>query len=559
MKRYRWLQLVCAAACISWAVQFPVCAADKADMPVEKKMADTASASASKMVDPAFSVPKVNNPIPDEVVNGMKIVEEKGRWLVSDKALEQYGIYRADEKEGTYWFRLPPASDGSSPWLNDYVALRLPGRDVRGGQRTINIRHVRRPLGIGYVLGETQNELYPPRKPTRVAPMLQQVKPDTTAPAAVQKQGKMGLVLFWDPKMDEEAPLPALQTAQPVMSPCAFRLSDTGVLLRNPDFDMLAETYASKGYAMWPLVDNNFDPDLTHRILQDERLQEQLIQELIGYALLYEFKGYNLDFENINYADRDGLTRFVAAVSKACHAYGLQVSMDVTPLSDSPNWSLVYDRQALASSLDYLMVMAYDQYGRTSPVAGPVASLPWVEKAVQDMVPLVGAHKLILGMPLYMRLWYESADGKELPADLNLWPPLAETKKKTAPAANPAAPVPDTDRAATGSKADLPDGNSKRTKAPRKPKLFVRTLSMADSEAVREKYKSYVKWDDALHLYVLDVPLETGRVKIWFEDEQSLKAKAELVKTYQLGGVSLWRKGFESPQFWDNFAKHELT
>ena len=63
----------------------------------------------------------------------------------------------------------------------------------------------------------------------------------------------------------------------------------------------------------------------------------------------------------------------------------------------------------------------------------------------------------------------------------------------------------------------------------------------------------------ATALMYLELPLTTGTVKIWFEDEKSLKAKAGLVQTYGLGGAAFWRKGFEPAHFWQRFAKHELT
>ena len=70
------------------------------------------AAGASKADDPAFVVPKVANPIPAEEIKDLQIVEDQGRWLVSDKTLEQYGIYKADANKGTYWFRLPSAKNG---------------------------------------------------------------------------------------------------------------------------------------------------------------------------------------------------------------------------------------------------------------------------------------------------------------------------------------------------------------------------------------------------------------------------------------------------------------
>ena len=70
------------------------------------------------------------------------------------------------------------------------------------------------------------------------------------------------------------------------------------------------------------LIDNNFDPKLTHEILSDSRLQDTMVRQLMGYAILYDFKGYNIDFENVNYSDKDKLTAFVRKISDAAHAYG---------------------------------------------------------------------------------------------------------------------------------------------------------------------------------------------------------------------------------------------
>ena len=527
---------VMRTSCLAALICLSLSAVSLANGPV------TDSAKAS---DPAFSVPVVSNPIPNEAIKDLEIVEDQGRWLVSDKALEQYGIREADHAKGTYWFRLPKARNGSTAWQNENVQLTLPGRAVSGG-RTINIRHVRRPLGISYVLGNgttEKNELLPPSQPVHTVPELREVQ--DAAPAAV-KEGKMGTVLFWDPVMKEDANLPSLQTHQPVMSPCAFRLTESGIELRNPDFDMLASTYTSKGYAMWPLLDNNFNPKLTHQILSNSRLQDTMVRQLVGYALLYDFKGYNIDFENINYSDKDALTAFVAKISQACHAYGIKLSMDVTPLSDSPNWSLVYDRAALAPHLDYLMVMAYDQFGRSSAKAGPVASYPWVERAVQNTIDLVPPSKVLLGMPLYMRLWYESSDGRDLPKDIRDWPavvgapPMKGVKygeAKTEVAETPALPMlvqVVTAEQENARRVKQPvimpvelDGETyKRRVLPRhiktapkkltttpstssahkgsgKSKLFVRTLTMADSEDILKAYKDYVVRNDDLQLYYL--------------------------------------------------------
>lgn len=572
----RWMRSLGIAVCLglastAWGAQPTAASASVQDL---------IAASQAKEDDPAFAVPTVENPIPKTEIHNLEIVNEDGRWLVSDKALAMYGIRPADTKKGTYWVQVPNP-DGTVPAAKQRVALRLPGQDAPEG-RTINIKHIRRPLGISYVLNPDSMELLPPAETVQQTVTLQPVT-ETGAQPVQSATRPIETVLFWDPIMDENQTLPTLQHDRAVMSPCAFRLSKDGVILRNPDFDMLAERYAENGYQMWPLVDNAFDAALTHDILQSPSLQEKMIQELIGYALLYQFRGYNLDFENVRYADKDKLTAFVQNISRAVHAYGIQLSMDVTPPSDSPNWSLVYDRQALAPALDYMMVMAYDQYGRTSPVAGPAASYPWVEKAVQQMTKLVPPEKIILGMPLYMRIWYESRDGNELPKELADWPAVAAAKPAAATLREPPAlpyqpilpavtvrpvaldaayPALAASAAPRQAMALPPEAYAAREEnggQAKKLKLFVRTLTLADSLAIKEKYHNELHWDDTLRLYYLELPLVTGTVKIWFEDEPSLKEKAGLIKTYHLGGAAFWRKGFEPDSFWQGFAKHELT
>ena len=510
------IKKICLAAFLTCAATTGAWAAPKGESP------------AGKAADPVFTVPVVENPISNQNIRDLQIVEDGRRWLVSDKALQQYGIYPNRSKKGQYWFRLPAADDGRELWKDRNVSLTLPGAESKEG-RNISISHVRRPLGISYVLEPDHMELLPAARQERSALELrQQPLPEGEV---MKKYGRdaLGMVLLWDPVMDENAQVPPLRTKQPVVSPCAFRITKDGVLLRNPDFDTLIMEWKSKGYTVWPLVDNNFNPGQTHDILSKKELREQLIKELIGYGILYEFAGYNIDFENVNYGDKDLLTRFVGEFSDAARAYGLKTSIDVTPLSDSPNWSLVYDRAALGQSVDYVMLMAYDQVGRTSPVPGPTATYPWVQTAIQNTLKFVPAHKVVLGMPLYMRIWYEADDGKDLHKDIESWP---ESVKATAP----------------------PAGTAKA-----KSKLFVRTLTMADSHRVREKYASSIIWDADLGLYYLDTRLPKGRLRIWFEDEKSLKEKKDLIHTYQLAGASFWRKGFEPENFWHGFAKHELT
>ena len=119
---------------------------------------------------------------------------------------------------------------------------------------------------------------------------------------------------------------------------------------------------------------------------------------------LYKLDGLNLDFENFHYTYGHHYTQFVRELAPLCAEEGLVLSVAVSMVSEEPYWSKGYDRGALAEAADYIALMAYDEHWGSSPVAGSVASLPWVEQGIQRVLEEVPAHKLILGVPFYTRV-----------------------------------------------------------------------------------------------------------------------------------------------------------
>lgn len=60
-------------------------------------------------------------------------------------------------------------------------------------------------------------------------------------------------------------------------------------------------------------------------------------------------------------ADKFLYTKFIKTVSEKLHMHGKEISVDVTVNSNSPNWSLCYDRKGMAAYVDYEVIMGYDQ------------------------------------------------------------------------------------------------------------------------------------------------------------------------------------------------------
>lgn len=249
----------------------------------------------------------------------------------------------------------------------------------------------------------------------------------------------------------------------------------------------------AKGYQVWALVTNaDFDPEVTGDFLRSEAGRKAAVENLIKTAESYDLDGINLDFENINLADRDALTCFVEETAAALHRQGRILSVDVTFPGGSENWSQCYDRGALARAADYLAVMAYDEHGQSSSVAGSVASLDWVEAGLAATLEEVPSEKLLLGMPLYMRLWEE--EGGRL--------------------------------------------------------VKVRTLTMAEAQRLLTEKKLRRTWLSDAAQYYFEYHAGDHLCRVWQEDARSLAQKAALVSRYDLAGAAFWRRGHETMDVW---------
>ncbi|NLX61928.1 MAG: glycoside hydrolase [Tissierellia bacterium] len=280
-----------------------------------------------------------------------------------------------------------------------------------------------------------------------------------------------------------------------VLSPTWFEIIDEkGNINDKGNKDYVIE-YQNLGYKIWPLISNGFNPDLTSKLLSSSLAREKIIKNIVLLYDEYGVDGINIDFENVYLKDRDLLTQFVRELYPVFKEKGMTVTMDVTPISVSENWSMCYDRKRLSESVDYIVLMAYDQHWATSPVAGSVAQYTWVEASLKKVLEEVPREKLILGMPFYTRLWTieETTEGE---------------------------------------------------------KVTSLALSMEDAKKFIEENSISLEWDEESGQYYGEVVKEDKTYKIWLEDDESLRLKASLVNKYGLAGIATWRKGFEMEDIW---------
>lgn len=291
-----------------------------------------------------------------------------------------------------------------------------------------------------------------------------------------------------------------------VVSPSFFSLErgSNGEIYDNAKDDgaEYIEWAHNNNYQVWAMFSNNSLKDTTSQILNDYEKREAMIENLMDLVEEYNLDGVNVDFENMNESDKDVYSRFLIELAPRLKKIGKTLSVDVTAPDGSETWSLCFDRNTIANVADYIVFMAYDQYGTSSNKAGTTAGYNWVEANIKKFLGQedVDPEKIILGIPLYMRLWEEEDDGTAKPEVVNM--------------------------------RDMFDVL---------PENQVAT------------------WDEELKQYYVEYEEDGKKYKMWVENEKSVGEKINLANQYNLAGIAFWEKDRETnDEFW-TFVKEQLN
>ncbi len=248
-----------------------------------------------------------------------------------------------------------------------------------------------------------------------------------------------------------------------------------------------------------PLIANaNFKQSIMHNLLLSEKAQDKVIAYLAKGALTNGYIGWQFDFENIGYRDRDLYSAFVEKTYKVFKEKGLILSVvavarsvDYENTNAFKNWSGVYDYKRLAVSTDFISLMVYDD----PESKGPVASLNFVDKTLNYVKDKIPAEKLSLGVPLYYWKWN------------------TDTKKR------------------------LGSG------------LFSNIIN------ITANFRHRMGFDKTLGASWLTYSYGNKNYAIWFEDKNSLEARLEVITDNSLRGFSAWLLGGEDPAIWSLLSK----
>ena len=291
------------------------------------------------------------------------------------------------------------------------------------------------------------------------------------------------------------------------VSPTCFDLTSSGHLEINNIFDQeFVNEMHERGVLVTPFLSNHWGRKRAQNALSKP---EVLASEVADAVEKYNLDGVNIDLENLTMNDRDKLTEFVRILrEKLGDSKILSVAVAANPNKLNKTWVAVYDYAGLAEFADYLVLMAYDEHSAGGS-AGPVASINFVKISIEVILEDVSRDKVVLGIPLYGRIWEE---GKEYGGEAVI---ISQVEKI-----------------------------AKRYKA----------VGIFEEKTGTPTITIDVKNGDK-KAYVNGKYLEEGRYTIWYENEMSISKKLKLMNEFGLRGAALWALDNEHEDFWNWYEK----
>ena len=244
-----------------------------------------------------------------------------------------------------------------------------------------------------------------------------------------------------------------------------------------------------------PLVANaGFSQSIMHNLLVSNSAQDGVVKSLVAEAKKEKYIGWQFDFENISYKDKDLFSAFVEKTGLAMKKNNLifsvaavSRSVDYEDTDNFKNWSGAFDYARIAKAVDFVSLMTYDDPNSV----GPVASLPFVNKVLAYVKNKIPPEKLSLGIPLYYWGW----------------------------SANPAKKI-----TSSGS--------------------YQRLLNISSN------FNHDIGFDQVLGASWLSYFWENNQYLIWFQDKQSIQSRLDIIKQNKFRGFSAWVLGVEDPGIW---------
>ncbi len=345
--------------------------------------------------------------------------------------------------------------------------------------------------------GQKTTEVNPHPKPESNGAKIQKINPKDT------QHGKKQIetIGFLEP-IDPNKAVNQVKEVENHLSNVAFfsyQVKADGSLIPIKDEAAIAEVKKAGGTPMMVLTnftEGNFSPDIAHTIFTDKKANKALIQNVLNTMKEKGYEALNIDFEHIREKDRKLYNGFLETILPQVRKAGYTVSTALAPKKSDEEagpWHGAHDYKRHGELADFVILMTYE-WGWSGGPPMAVSPIPQVREVVEYALSKIPPEKVVMGAPLYGYDW-------TLPYE--------------------------------------------------KGGKFAKRLSPKEAADLAIKQNVEVQFDNKSQAPHFNYTDDQGKKhEVWFENEQSMQAKFNLVKEYNLRGIAYWVLGEEFPENW---------
>jgi spore germination protein YaaH len=298
-----------------------------------------------------------------------------------------------------------------------------------------------------------------------------------------------------------------------ILVPAWYSVDGNGLVSGGPNPNVLTVA-ADHHVPVMPIVALMVQLDL-HKLMVTPVAQQAFTNALVSECKKHGYSGFQIDFENVNWTDRDLLSALVAETATALHKEKLQLTIATVPNAPGfpgksgfsrwlyANWRGAFDLKALSQSADLICLMTYDQNTRWT-MPGPVAGYPWTVENLEYALQFVPKEKLSMGIPVYGYHWFAGEPSKD-----------------------------------------------------EKPNPTAEYIGQDDIDEYMAAYHPHVEWDSTDRVSWFYFYKDDMRDWVFYTDKRGFQERLNLVRDRGLQGFCSWVLGSENPEIWSLLPSHK--
>ncbi len=293
-----------------------------------------------------------------------------------------------------------------------------------------------------------------------------------------------------------------------VISPTWFKVSDNEGNVKSIASSDYVDYCHEHDVEVWALI-SDFEVDDVNikEVLTRTSSRHNLVNQIVAKAVEYNLDGINIDFEAIlDSVTGDAYIQFLRELAIKLHALDINLSTDVPSYGSTNN--IVYQYGNQHNFVDYVIFMGYDQHYNQKSGEGPVASLEWTEDTIKNLLSEgVPSNQLVLGMPLFTKLWILTPKVEENSAEVT----------------------------------------------------YVLTWQNIGLDLAKKWMSNHVpepEWLEECGQYYGTCTEDGTIYKMWIEDATSIELRLKQMQKHSLAGAAFWKSEFANTTIWDTIIKY---